>query len=123
MTEHINKRINRGKQITAEAIKNNTPELLKKCIAQFIKIKTPVEEIQNILNECPIDLFAKTGYCIIIETPLSDKPITFGKDITWDALKELVRIKPKQKDIQTIIESAKLLDGQIEKVISNSNSN
>lgn len=115
----ITERINKGKKITAEAIKGNMPKLLKDCIAQFIKINAPMEEIQDALSDCPIDLFKEAGYWLVIKTPMSNNPITLGKDITWEALKELVQVAPKKEELKTIIEAFILLNGQVEEVITN----
>ena len=112
----MTERIQKGKQITSEAIKGNMPKLLKDCISQFVKINTPTEEIQDALSDCPIDLFAKTGYCLVIETPLASKPIILGKDIAWSALKGLISVGAKNEELKFIIEAMRTLQGAVGEV-------
>lgn len=110
----MTERIEKGIETTLDAINNEDALAIKRCLDQFKKIQAPAEQIQKAIECCPLDLLKKTGYCVKIHSNLLGKEVVIGQDVSFKAVKDLIKVKPKKEELQLIFEAATLFGGCVE---------
>ena len=85
----MNDRIEQGKLVAGEAIKSGDHDLLFRCLTQFKKLGASPQDILATVADCPVSLFEKTDFTLMIHSDIAGRTITLGKDVSWTAIKEL----------------------------------
>jgi hypothetical protein len=109
-------RIEKGIAITAQAIKENNPAALAKCINHFHKLGAPADKIEQAIALCPISLIRQAGFNITIESRLLGRNIVIGKDISWDEWIKIRSTITDPADLKTIMEIKAEFGGTIEEI-------
>ena len=109
-------RIEKGKEKTAEAIRENDSVKLKAFLDRFLEIKAPPKEIAEAILNCPIDLLAETGYTLKVHSDLLGRDITLGKDLSWAVIKGLIEAQMTAEALKVALEAAEMFGGTVMEV-------
>lgn len=112
----MNDRIEKGKQVTKEAITNNDAEALQKCLRTFLDMKASPQDIYDAIQACPISLLNATGYTLTIFSDLVGRNVTFGKDISWEAVRGYLKVGADREAVKVALDAQNLFGGEIESV-------
>lgn len=114
----MSERIEKGKQVTRDAIARNDPVALQRCLRTFLDMKAPAKDISDAIGDCPVGLFEKTGFALVIESGAAGRNITLGKDVSWPAVREYLATGADKAALQLPLETMDLFGGRIEAVES-----
>lgn len=106
-------RIEKGKKVTVEAIREADAARLSECISKFVEIGASPEDLTEAIGECPIALFEETGRLLTVHSGILGRDITIGKDVTWDAVRELLAAKTAKEELCLIFEAREMFGGVV----------
>lgn len=86
-------------------------------LSQLRAIGGGQEALASALADCALDVMPYTGYDVIIYSTRLGREVVLGKDISWSALKDLIRVRPKTESLSTMVAAALELQGRVEQVM------
>jgi len=111
----MTERTEKGKLIIRQAIADRNTELLRACIRQFKALKQEnimYKELEN----CPLSLLKKAGLLIRIKRKSTGDEIVIGKDISYDALIEIIKRGVAREVMEKILDINSLFGGTITEI-------